>query len=158
MEHSAREPGSEEYLDSEKYQLRHWDLEREDSLRDFIARLNRIRRDNPPLQSNRRLRFHAIDNAALLAYSKTSADGSQAVLVVANLDPHHPQAGFLDIDLEAIGLGADDAFQAHDLISGARYLWRGPRNYIALDPRHAAAHVLRIRHHLRSERDFDYFA
>ena len=158
MEHSAREPGSEEYLDSEKYQLRHWDLEREDSLRDFIARLNRIRRDNPPLQSNRRLRFHAIDNAALLAYSKTSADGSQAVLVVANLDPHHPQAGFLDIDLEAIGLGADDAFQAHDLISGARYLWRGPRNYVALDPRHAAAHVLRIRHHLRSERDFDYFA
>jgi starch synthase (maltosyl-transferring) len=158
MEHAAREPGSEEYLDSEKYQLRHWDLERADSLRDFIARVNRIRRDNPPLQSNRRLKFHSIDNEALLAYSKTSHDGSQAVLVVANLDPHHAQSGFLDIDLRAVGLSAEQTFQAHDLLSGARYLWKGPRNYVALDPQRSPAHIYRIRHHVRSERDFDYFA
>jgi starch synthase (maltosyl-transferring) len=158
MEHAAREPGSEEYADSEKYQLRHWDLERADSLRDFIARMNRIRRDHLALQSNRRLKFHAIDNAALLAYSKTTADRGQAVLVVANLDPHNMQTGFLDLDLEALGLSAEHAFQVHDLLSGARYLWQGPRNYIALDPQHAAAHVFLIRHHVRSERDFDYFA
>jgi starch synthase (maltosyl-transferring) len=158
MEHAAREPGSEEYLDSEKYQLRHWDLERADSLHDFIARVNRIRRDHAPLQSNRRLRFHAIDNDALLAYSKTSADGSEAVLVVVNLDPHNTQTGFLDLDLATIGIASGHPFQAHDLLSDARYLWQGARNYIALDPRQAAAHIFRVRHHLRSERDFDYFA
>jgi len=158
MEHTAREPGSEEYLDSEKYQLRHWDLERPDSLRDFIARVNRIRRDNAPLQSNRRLKFHAIDNDALLAYSKTSEDGRQAVLTVVNLDPYHTQSGFLEIDLHAVGVPAGQTFQAHDLLSGARYLWQGSRNYVALDPQHAAAHILRIRHHVRSELDFDYFA
>ena len=158
MEHAAREAGSEEYLDSEKYELRHWDLERADSLRDFIARVNRIRRDNPALQSNRSLKFHSIDNEALIAYSKTSRDGRQAVLVVANLDPHHAQSGFLDIDLPSIGLAAEQAFQAHDLLSGARYLWNGPRNYVALDPQRSPAHIYRIRHHVRSERDFDYFA
>jgi starch synthase (maltosyl-transferring) len=158
MEHVAREPGSEEYLDSEKYELRHWDLERADSLRDFISRVNRIRRDHAPLQSNRHLKFHAIDNEALLAYSKTSADGSQAVLVVVNLDPHNMQTGFIDVDLGAIGLSEEHPFQVHDLLSGARYLWQGRRNYIALDPRQAAAHIFRIRHHVRSERDFDYFS
>jgi len=158
MEHVAREAGSEEYLDSEKYELRHWDLERDDSLRDFIARVNRIRRDQAPLQTNRRLKFHAIDNDALLAYSKTSADGSQAVLVVVNLDPHNNQTGFIDVDLAAIGLSEEHPFQVHDLLSGARYLWQGRRNYVALDPRLAAAHIFRIRHHVRSERDFDYFS
>jgi starch synthase (maltosyl-transferring) len=158
MEHVARETGSEEYLDSEKYQLRHWDLERADSLRDLIARVNRIRRDNAPLQGNRSLKFHSVDNDALLAYSKTSEDERQAILVVVNLDPHHAQSGFLDIDLGAVGLDAGQTFQAHDLLSGARYLWKGSRNYVALDPQLAAGHIFRIRHHVRSERDFDYFA
>jgi len=158
LEHVAREPGSEEYVDSEKYELRHWDLERTDSLRDFIARVNRIRHDQAPLQSNRRLKFHTIDNGALIAYSKTSADDSQAILVVVNLDPHNTQTGFLDVDLAAIGVTAEHPFQVHDLLSGARYMWQGARNYIALDPHLAAAHILRIRHHVRSERDFDYFA
>jgi starch synthase (maltosyl-transferring) len=158
MEHTAREPGSEEYLDSEKYQLRRWDLERADSLRELISLVNQIRRDYPPLQSNQRLRFHSVDTEALIAYSKASEDGTQAVLIVVNLDPHHPQSGFVDVDLGAIGLADGQTFQAHDLLSGARYLWKGRRNYVALDPRHAAAHIFRIRHHVRSERDFDYFA
>ena len=158
MEHTARDPGSEEYLDSEKYQLRHWDLERADSLRELITLVNRIRRDYPPLQSDRRLRFHPVDTEALIAYSKASEDHNEAVLIVVNLDPHHAQSGFVDLDLSAIGLADGQTFQAHDLLSGARYLWKGPRNYVALDPRHAAAHIFRIRHHVRSERDFDYFA
>jgi starch synthase (maltosyl-transferring) len=158
MEHVAREPGSEEYADSEKYELRHWDLERADSLRDFIARMNRIRLDNAPLQSNRKLKFHAINNDALIAYSKTSADGTHAVLVVVNLDPHHGQAGSVEVDLSALGLSAEQPFQAHDLLSGARYIWKGPHNYVALDPERSPAQIFRIRHHVRSERDFDYFA
>jgi starch synthase (maltosyl-transferring) len=156
-EHRAREPGSEEYLDSEKYQLRHWDLERPDSLRDYITRLNRIRRENPALQSDRGLAFHRTDNDALLAYSKAARGGTDALLMVVNLDPHHVQAGWLDLDLTALGLPPDSAFQAHDLLSDARYLWRGPRSYIALDPRHSPAHIFRIRRRVRTEHDFDYF-
>jgi starch synthase (maltosyl-transferring) len=157
MEHVPREPGSEEYLDSEKYQLRHWDLERADSLRDLIARVNRIRRENPALQSDRRLVFHACDNPQLIAYSKTTADHTNAVAVVVNLDPHHAQSGWLELDLAALGLDAGSVFQAHDLLSGSRFLWQGPRNFVLLDPAQAPAHILRLRQHARSERDFDYF-
>jgi starch synthase (maltosyl-transferring) len=157
LEHKAREHGSEEYLDSEKYQIRHWDLDRPDTLRDYIARLNRVRRANPALQNDRGLRFHGIDNDALIAYSKRAPGGGEAVLCVVNLDPHNAQSGWLDLDLEALGLDVDRPFQAHDQLSDARYLWRGPRNYVSLDPRHSPAHVFRVRGKVRSEHDFDYF-
>jgi starch synthase (maltosyl-transferring) len=157
LEHEAREPGSEEYLDSEKYQLRHWNLDRPDSLREYIARLNRLRRANPALQTDRGLRFHSVDNDALIAYSKRAPGAGHAVLCVVNLDPHNAQSGWLDLDLEALGLDVDRAFQAHDQLSDARYLWRGPRNYVSLDPRHSPAHVFRVRGKVRSEHDFDYF-
>jgi starch synthase (maltosyl-transferring) len=157
MEHKPREHGSEEYLDSEKYQLRAWDLDRADSLRDFIARVNRIRHENAPLQSDHGLRFHRIENDALIAYSKTTADGTDCVLCVVNLDPHHTQAGWLDLDLAALGLPSDRPFQVHDLLSGARFLWNGPRNFVSLDPGHSPAHIFRVRRRVRTERDFDYF-
>jgi starch synthase (maltosyl-transferring) len=157
IEREPREPGSEEYLDSEKYQIRHWDLERADSLRDFIARVNRIRRDHAPLQSDRRLHFHRVDNEALISYSKTSEDGSESVLMVVNLDPQHAQSGWLELDLEALGLPADRVFQVHDLLSDARFLWQGPRNYVALEPQSVPAHIFRIRQRVRTEQDFDYF-
>ncbi len=157
MENEPREPGSEEYLDSEKYQQRQWDLDRADSLKAYLALLNRVRRENPALQSNWTLRFHRIDNDALLCYSKCSEDGENCVLCVANLDVHHMQSGWLELDLEALGLDAARPFQAHDLLSGARFLWQGPRNYVALDPSQGPAHVLRLRRHVRREQDFDYF-
>jgi starch synthase (maltosyl-transferring) len=158
MEHEARESGSEEYRDSEKYQLRHWDLARPDSLNDFIARINHIRRDHPALQTDAGLRFHQVDNEALIAYSKTAPGGADAILTVVNLDPHHAQSGWLELQLDALGLQPGLAFQAHDLLSGARFLWQGGRNYVALDPQLTGpAHLLRIRHRVRSERDFDYF-
>ncbi len=158
MEHEARESGSEEYRDSEKYQIRHWDLARPDSLKDFIARINRIRRENPALQGDVGLTFHPIDNEALIAYSKTAPGGADAIVTVVNLDPHHVQSGWLDLDLAALGLTAERTFQAHDLLSGAHFLWQGRRNYVALDPQLSGpAHVLRIRRRVRSERDFDYF-
>ena len=156
-EHVAREPGSEEYLDSEKYQLRRWDLDRPDSLAELIARINRIRRENPALQGDRGLRFHATDNEQLLCYSKASEEGENVILVVVSLDPHHLQAGWVELDLPELGLAAGEGFQVHDLLSGARYLWQGARNYVQLDPASAPAHVFHVRRRLRSERDFDYF-
>ena len=166
MENRAREAGSEEYLDSEKYQARVWDRDRADSLQELIARVNRIRRENAPLQSDRGLKFHDVDNENLIAYSKSTlvpANGSESatvgdsVLVIANLDPHHPQTGWLQLNLAALGLPTEGSFQVHDLLSGARFLWRGPRNYVALDPARSPAHIFRIRRRVRTERDFDYF-
>ena len=113
-EATPREPGSEEYLDSEKYQLRHWDLDRPDSLKHVIARVNRIRRDNPALQSNRNVHFHDVSNDELLCYSKHTDDRSNIILVAVNLDPHHTQAGWIDLDLEALGLRPDASYQVHE--------------------------------------------
>jgi starch synthase (maltosyl-transferring) len=155
MEDRAREQGSEEYLDSEKYQLRSWDRDRPASLRDFITRVNRIRRENAPLQSDLGLRFHPTDNDMLLAYSKSN--GTESVLVVANVDPHHTQSGWVTIDLRSLGLPAETTFQMDDLLSGARFLWRGPRNFVSLDPQHTPAHIFRVRKRVRTEKDFDYF-
>jgi starch synthase (maltosyl-transferring) len=156
-ESRPREPGSEEYLDSEKYEIRHWDIKRSDSLRDYIALVNRIRRENPALHSDWSLRFHPVDNEQIIAYSKSTPDGSNTVLVVANLDPHHLQTGFVELPVETLGLDAHQPYQVHDLLTGARYFWSGPRNYVALDPASAPVHILRVRRRVRTERDFDYF-
>jgi starch synthase (maltosyl-transferring) len=157
QEHEPREPGSEEYLDSEKYQLRSWPLDRDDSLRELIARVNHIRRDNSPLHTDRGLRFHSIDNESLIAYSKTTEEGKESLLTIVNLDPHHAHSGWLDLDLMDLGVASDKPYQVHDLLSGARFLWQGARNYVSLDPAHTPAHILRIRRRVRTERDFDYF-
>jgi starch synthase (maltosyl-transferring) len=156
-EAQPREPGSEEYLDSEKYQVRRWDLERPDSLRDFIARVNRIRRDNPALHGDWSLRFHEIGNDKMLCYSKATEDLDDIVLVVVNLDPHHRQSGWVELPPEFLGVDAAQAYQMHDLLTGARYLWYGARNYVELDPVSSPAHVFRLHRRVRREHDFDYF-
>ncbi|MCS6926443.1 MAG: alpha-1,4-glucan--maltose-1-phosphate maltosyltransferase [Candidatus Binatia bacterium] len=156
-ENRPREAGSEEYLDSEKYEIRHWQIERPESLKDLIARVNRIRRQNPALQSDWSLRFHHIDNEALICYSKSTADRTNVILVVVNLDPYHTQAGWTDLSLEVLGLEPHQSYQVHDLLSDARYLWQGARNYVELNPQAMPAHVLRVRHRVRTERDFDYY-
>ncbi|TMG91539.1 MAG: alpha-1,4-glucan--maltose-1-phosphate maltosyltransferase [Betaproteobacteria bacterium] len=162
MEHIPREPGSEEYRDSEKYQLRHWDLSRTDSLADFIGRINRARRDNSALQQDWSLRFFAVDNEQLICYAKTSAGLDSVfdniVVVVVNLDPWHTQSGWVDIDLSALGMEEDSTYQMHDLLTDARYLWHGRRNFVQLDPARTPAHVLRLRRRVKSEHAFDYFA
>ena len=149
--------GSEEYLNSEKYEIKHWDLGRADSLKGVISRVNQIRRENPALSGNNRLRFHTIDNDRLLAFSKTTEDLSSIILVVVNLDPHNKQSGWLDVPLEYFELDPQETFQAHDLLSDSRYLWQGTRNYVELNPHVMPAHILRIRRRFRSERNFDYF-
>jgi len=157
MESAPREPGSEEYLDSEKYQLRHWDLERPDSLRHFIALMNRIRRDNPALHANHGLRFFETDNDQLIAYAKQTEDGTNCVISVVSLDANNVQSGWVRIEPETIGVQADAQYQVHDLLTGARYLWRGQAHFVRLDPARTTAHVFRVRQRLRREHDFDYF-
>jgi len=157
MEHEPVSAGTEEYLDSEKYQLRHWDLDRAESLRALIARVNRIRREHPALQRDHTLRFHGTDNDALLAYSKSSPDGTDVILCVVNLDHHAPQAGWTALDLGALGVEPGKPFQVHDLITDAHYTWHGPHNYVELNPQVVPAHILHVRHRERTEQDFEYF-
>jgi starch synthase (maltosyl-transferring) len=151
------ELGREEYLDSEKYQLVQWDLERTDSLRDFVGRVNRIRRENPALRQDRNLNFVPIDNEQLICFCKTSDDRSNCILVVVNLDPHHTHGGWLDLPLAELELEPDRPYQMHDLLGDARYLWQGARNYVELNPLVVPAHIFRLRKKVRTERDFDYF-
>jgi starch synthase (maltosyl-transferring) len=157
MESTPREPGSEEYLDSEKYQLRYWTLDRPDSLRSLIARMNSIRRANAALQSDATLRFCTLDNEELIGYLKSDASSDNVIIVVVNLDPHHVQSGWIELDLKLLGLDESTPYQVHDLLSDQRYQWRGRRNYVMLDPARMPAHVLKLRRYLRTEHDFDYF-
>ena len=154
LEHEAMRPGSEEYLTSEKYQIRNWDRNRPDSLADFIAVLNRARNQNPALQSDAGLRFLNIDNDQMIAYAKSTPDGSNTVVCVVNLDPYNTQSGWVEMDLAAFGLDPQQSYQVHDLITEARFIWNGPRNFVVLDPRRVPAHVLRVRARLRNETDF----
>jgi starch synthase (maltosyl-transferring) len=156
-ENTPREPGSEEYLNSEKYEIRHWVTTAPDSLEDLITRVNRLRRENSALQSNHRLTFHAINNDQLLAYTKSTEDGSDTILIVVNLDPQHTQQGWLELPLKEFQLDPRRTYQMHDLLTGARFLWKGARNYVELNPQYAPAHVFRLRQLVRSEKDFDYF-
>jgi starch synthase (maltosyl-transferring) len=156
-ENEPMAPGREEYLNSEKYEIKRWDIHRADSLSGLIARVNRIRHGNAALQSNHRLKFHDVENDQMIAYSKASADGSNVILVVVNLDPYHTQAGWLNLPLDELQIDPNQAYQVHDLLGNARFFWQGPRNFVQLDPTSAPAHIFVIRRRLRTERDFDYF-
>jgi starch synthase (maltosyl-transferring) len=153
-EGEPREPGVEEYLHSEKYEIRQRDPDAPGSLRPLLGRLNAIRRAEPALQHNRGLRFHDTDNPMLICYSKT-APGGAPVLTVINLDPHYTQSGWVTIDAGALGLVGDVSFEAHDLLHDTSYLWQGARNYVELAPGTRPAHILRIRGDLATGRDFD---
>lgn len=156
-ENTPREPGSEEYLNSEKYEIRHWNRHAPGSLGELIKKINQIRREHPALQSDASLIFHEVDNEQLIAYSKETANGENVVLVVVNLDPHHPQRGWLRLDAQRWGLNPKDTYQLHDLLTNARYLWSGSRNYVELSPQFLPAHIFALRRHVRREHDFDYF-
>jgi len=157
LESEPREPGSEEYRDSEKYQLRHWRIAGSESLWSLIARVNRIRRENAALQSDRGLHFCPIDNDQLIAYLKVDAGSGNIILTVVNLDPHQAHSGWVDLDVSALRFDTEQPYQVHDLLSEQRYIWRGRYHYVMLDPQRAPAHVFRLRKRIRSEQDFDYY-
>jgi len=156
-EHRPREVGSEEYLDSEKYQLRAWDIDGGDSLRELITAINKVRRDNPALQNDRSLRFHPTENDQLVAYSKTTDDLGDVILTVVNVDPRRTQSGMITLPLDDLGLPRDKSYQAHEVLTGARYTWNGPRNYVEINPWSAPGQIFRFRHRVRTEHDFEYF-
>lgn len=163
-ERVPREPGSEEYLNSEKYEIRQWDIDRLDSLRPLITRLNKARHENSALQSDRSLRFHRTDNDMIICYSKTaglrpSAVGhrpsaragheeptapANIIVTVVNLDPMHTQSGWVLLPLHAFGIGADDPFEVHDLLADVHYTWRGEWNFVQLNPHALPAHVFAV--------------
>jgi starch synthase (maltosyl-transferring) len=143
-ENTPREPGSEEYLNSEKYEIKQWNLDNPASLRPVITRLNRARRDNPALQSDWNLRFHVVDNDMLLCYSKSTDDFANVILAVINLDFTWPQSGWVTLDLASLGLD-DRPFEVQDLLGDGTYSWQGPRNFVKLDPHGLPAHVFRVR-------------
>lgn len=146
MEHTPALP-REEPNNNEKYELRVWDLDRYDSLRWLLRALNRARKTHPALQRNENLRFHRVDsgfaeNDQIIAYSKASADGSDIVLVIVNLDPNNTQAGYVQLPVAEWGLGG--GFQVHDLLTDARYTWGGEYNYVELNPYGMPVHVFHI--------------
>ncbi|NJP04234.1 MAG: alpha-1,4-glucan--maltose-1-phosphate maltosyltransferase [Chloroflexaceae bacterium] len=139
-----REPGSEEYLDSEKYEIKNWNLDSLHSIKSFITQVNKIRRENPALQSNRNLQFHRIDNDKIICYSKHTDDYSNIILVVATLDYTYTQSGWVEIPVEDFGIDANQPYQVYDLLNETGYFWNGAWNYIELRPHEIPVHIFRL--------------
>src|SRR5881398_3129358 len=138
-------PDREEYLDSEKYQFKKRDWNAPGNIKDWIARLNRIRKQNRSLQLYTNLRFYPAENEAILFYSKMTPARDNIILVVVNLDPHRKQHSFVDVPIEQFGQMESDQYKVQDLLSGATYTWRGRRNYVELDPEVQPAHIFLVR-------------
>jgi starch synthase (maltosyl-transferring) len=136
--------GTEEYRDSEKYQYRHWDWDGPGHIKELVATVNRIRRENAALQFDGGLRFHETDNPDLVCYSKTSPDRTNVVVVTVNLDPHRMQHGHVRVPVADWTLSDDRIYEVHDLLTDIRYEWRGEWNYVRLDPAVLPAHILRV--------------
>jgi starch synthase (maltosyl-transferring) len=137
-------PGTEEYLDSEKYEIRVRDWDAPGNIKTYVARLNRIRRENPALQESRNLQFYPSDDDSVLVYGKVSADGANTILVAVNLDPYEAHETRVSLPLEAFGIGPAERFQVHELITDARHLWKGPEQTLRLDPRAEPAAIYGI--------------
>lgn len=138
-------PGSEEYLDSEKYQIRQWDLNSPYSIKQMISRTNQIRKEHPALQSNSNLTFHHINNEQIICYSKHTDDFSDVMLMVVNLDPFNIQAGWLYLPLDTLGIDKNRPYQVHDQLNDAHYTWSGEYNYVEINPHITPGHVFWLR-------------
>jgi starch synthase (maltosyl-transferring) len=144
--------GKEEYLHSEKYELRWWDRSNPESLQGLLRELNTIRRDNLALHTLRTLTFHGIDNDELLCFSKTAYTGPSTrgaephrstILVIANL-ADDVRSGITHLDLTALGVDGDRPFEVHDLMTDRRFTWSGSENYVELHPDEQPGHILRV--------------
>ena len=142
---NAALPDREEYLDSEKYQLKERDWNEPGNIKEWITRLNRIRSENRALHFYENLRFYPADNEQILFYGKATVARDNIILVVVNLDTSRRQSSYIHVPLEVFGATESDSYQMHDLLTGSRYVWRGRRNYVELDPATQPAHVFRVR-------------
>lgn len=150
-------PGTEEYLNSEKFEIKLRDWKSPGNLRGFITRINKLRKDNEALKSNKSLAFYPVDNEQLLFYGKCTEDLGNIILVAINLDPHNVQDGWLEVPLEEFNIEENEVYQVHELLFDNRFLWQGRKNYVRLDPAESPAQIFLLRRRLRTERDFDYF-
>jgi starch synthase (maltosyl-transferring) len=141
---AAGKTESEEYFDSEKFQIRQRDRNAEGSLVPLITSLNRIRKGNLALQSNTALHFHAAENSQIICYSKSTPGFDNVILVAVNLDPLNEQASWVDLHLERLGILDNQSFEVEDLLTQTRYTWHGSRNYVALRPNVQPAHIFRV--------------
>jgi starch synthase (maltosyl-transferring) len=138
-------PGREEYLNSEKYEIKQWDRQSPTSLAPLIRLVNLARRANPALQTmDSTLHFHSIDNPQLTCYSKRSPDGGNVILTIVNLDAARRQTGFVYLWMAKLGLTDASTYTVDDLLTGATYTWQGPSNYVSLDPLVTPAHIFRV--------------
>ena len=154
---NAALPNREEYLDSEKYQYKERDWNAPGNIKDVITRLNRIRRENRSLHQYDNLRFYQSENDNVLFYGKATESRDNIVLVAVNLDPYQSHDAYIHVPVEEFGWMDSDTYQVHDLLTDERYLWRGSRNYVLLNPQTKPAHVFRVRRWLSREQDFDYY-
>src|SRR4051812_25140847 len=145
-------PGREEYLDSEKYQFKERDWNAPGNIKDWITRINQIRKQNRALQTLTTLLFYPADNDAILFYGKMTLARDNIIVVVVNLDPARSQNSYVHIPIGDFGPMDADVYQVHDLLTDARYLWRGERNYVELDPAVQPAHIFRVRRWLAGEK------
>lgn len=151
------EPDSEEYRHAEKYEVHTWDRDAPGNLKQFIATLNRVRRENPALQETNNVRFYQADSDSVIFYGKTSADRSNTVLVAVSLDPFQTREAWLELPLAELGIEAGESYLVQDLLSGESSVWQGARHRVLFDPLRAPARIYRVRSWLRRERDFDYY-
>lgn len=154
---NAALPNKEEYLDSEKYQFKGRDWNAPGNIKDFITRLNRIRKENRALHEYENLRFFEAESEHVLFYGKMTESRDNIVLVVVNLDPYQSHDAYINVPVDEFGWVEGETYQVHDLLYDERYLWRGRRNFVKLDPHGKPAHIFRLRRWVSREQDFDYF-
>jgi starch synthase (maltosyl-transferring) len=143
-ENAPASPDNEEYLGSEKYEIKERDFSRPGSLAPLFTTMNSVRRRHPAFGRLRNVHFHGSDNPNVIVYSKASDDGSDVVLVVVTLDPYATQEATLDLDVTALGLPLGQAFEVYDELSPETYTW-GPHPYVKFEPWRRVAHVLDVR-------------
>ena len=137
-------PGKEEYLNSEKYEYKVWDWDRPGNIKDFITKINRIRRDNPALHELDNLRFYPADDDNILFYGKMTSDRSNMVFIAVNLDPFDPHVAELEFPLKEMGFKAGETFQVEELLTGRKHLWRNAKQGVRLDPEVNPVEIFRI--------------
>ncbi len=151
-------PGREEYADSEKYQFKGRDWNAPGNIKEYIGKLNAIRRHNRALQEYANLRVRPVENDNILCFSKATEALDNLVLVIVTVDPWQPQTAFVHVPLADFGIAENEPYVVEDLLTGEQFSWRGARNFVSLDPHHRPAHIFRIRRLQGRENGRDIFA
>ena len=137
-------PGKEEYTRSEKYEIKHWDWNRNTKIKEMISILNRVRKENPALQSTWNISFNDTDNNQILAYTKIDQDQDNKLIIVVNLDPYNTQSGWIRVPISQLDIENETSYSVTDLLTGASYIWQNEWNYVELHPQAVPAHILKV--------------